>query len=131
MGEYKERLSTGGELIVNENSWSISYYFPGPDRRYNGDWFTIRSNEIDEYIDAWQSNFEKYLDLKEVLSLDGTYETIGKKHMKISVGGYRDGVCIDRWHMNVRDKSRIDAIINDYRKAKDKAIKVQKLLRDL
>ena len=35
MGEYKEKLPTGGELKINQDSWRIYYYFPGPDMRYN------------------------------------------------------------------------------------------------
>ena len=51
--------------------------------------------------------------------------------MKISIGGYRDGVCIDSWHMNVRSIHEVNVIVNDYQKAKVKASKIQKLLKDL
>ena len=51
--------------------------------------------------------------------------------MKISIGGYRDGVCIDSWHMNTRTQDKIDAIVRDYEYAKEKAIKIQKLLASL
>lgn len=39
MGKYVETLSSGGELVVTESSWEISYYFPGPDLRYRGTFF--------------------------------------------------------------------------------------------
>lgn len=131
MGTYSEALPTGGKLEVTENNWHIKYYFPGPDMRYNGTFFTIYGNSIDEYIDAWESNFQKYLDLKSTLSLDGTYETFGKKNMKISVGGFRDGVCIDGWHMNVQTKEKVNEIINDYKNAKAKAEKIMGLLKNM
>lgn len=131
MGEYKEKLKSGGELIVGKNDWHISYYFPGPDLRYNGTWKYISSKEIDKYIEAWKNNFSTYLKLKEELKLDGTFEKMGEAGMKISIGGYRDGVCIDSWHMNVRTQEKIDSIIEDYIKAKEKAIKIQEMLKQL
>lgn len=131
MGEYREKLKSGGELIVNQNDWYISYYFPGPDMRYNGTWKRISSKEIDEYIIAWEKNFATYLALKNELKLDGTFEKQGKAGMKISIGGYRDGVCIDGWHMNVRDQSKIEEIVCDYKTAKQKAIKIQEMLKSL
>lgn len=131
MGEYKEHLTSGGELVVNEREWYISYYFPGPDRRYNGTFFRIKGNDIDKYIAAWINNFDKYLKLKSSMELSGTYETIGEARMKISVGGYRDGVCIDAWHMNVREQSKIDRIVADYTQCKSKAKTIQEMLRTL
>ena len=83
MGEYRETLPSGGELVVTENEWHISYYFPGPDLRYNGTFFMVRSKDIDTYIAAWKNNFDKYLKLKATLSLNGIYETIGEANMKI------------------------------------------------
>ena len=131
MGEYKESLKSGGNLIVSEKDWKIQYYFPGPDLRYNGTWKIIFSKDIDRYIEAWKNNFATYLKLKSQLSLEGTYEQIGEAGMKISIGGYRDGVCIDSWHMNVRTQEKIDAIIEDYLNAKKKAIAIQEMLKSL
>ncbi len=131
MGAYTEKLQSGGELIVTESNWYISYYFPGPDMRYNGTFKRISANEIDKYISAWKNNFSMYLKLKSELSLDGTFEKIGEAGMKISIGGYRDGVCIDGWHMNVRSQEKIDSIIRDYTTAKDKAYKRQQMIKML
>lgn len=131
MGEYKEKLKSGGELIVTESSWYICYYFPGPDLRYNGTWKRIPSSEIDKYISAWKNNFSTYIKLKNELKLDGTFEKQGEVGMKISIGGYRDGVCIDSWNMNIRDQSKINQIICDYEMAKYKAIKIQEMLKTL
>lgn len=41
IGTYKEKLSTGGELTISANTWSISYYIPGIDLRYKGEFFSI------------------------------------------------------------------------------------------
>ena len=131
MGEYTEPLTTGGNLIVTEKDWGIRYYFPGPDLRYNGTFKYISSKNIDTYISAWKNNFATYLKLKSELQIEGTYEKIGEAGMKISIGGYQDGVCIDSWHMNIRTQKKIDNIVKDYEQAKVKAASIQKLLRSL
>lgn len=131
MGEYKEKLKSGGELIVTEKDWKIRYYFPGPDLRYNGTVFVVPSQKIDKYIEAWKNNFATYLKLKTTLNLDGSYSKIGEEGMKITIGGFRDGVSIDSWHMNVRTQDTIDAIVNDYLWAKQKAPIIQEMLRTL
>ena len=131
MGQYKETLQSGGELIVTASDWYISYYFPGPDMRYNGTWKRISSTDIDKYISAWKNNFRTYLKLKSELSLEGTFEKTGEAGMKISIGGYRDGVCIDGWHMNVRTQAKINDIVKDYTNAKKKAPKIQEMIKSL
>lgn len=127
MGEYRENLKSSGTLIVNQNDWYISYYFPGSDLRYKGTWKKISSQEIDKYINAWKNNFATYITLKNELKLDGTFEKQGEAGMKISIGGYRNGVCIDDWHMNIQEQSAIEQIVYDYELAKKKAIKIQEM----
>ena len=131
MGEYKEELKSGGELVVTQDEWYISYYFLGPDMRYNGSQMKIPSKEIDKYITAWRHNFDTYASLKKELKLEGTFEKQGEAGMKISIGGYRDGVCIDGWHMNVRERSKIEQIVSDYQLAKTRAAKIQEMLKHL
>jgi hypothetical protein len=55
---YSENLSYNGRLIVTRKEWHIDYYFPGPDRRYNGTFYSIMGNKIDVYIRAWENNFK-------------------------------------------------------------------------
>lgn len=78
MGEYKENLPSGGELVVTPDSWCISYYFPGPDMRYNGTFLRIPSTKVDKYIRAWKNNFEEYMKLKHEWKLGGVFEKLGE-----------------------------------------------------
>ncbi|MBQ0143201.1 MAG: hypothetical protein KBT06_10495, partial [Prevotellaceae bacterium] len=84
-----------------------------------------------KYIQAWKNNFDTYTKLKAELKLDGNIETIGEVGMKVSIGGYLDGVCIDGWHMRVNTREEIEEIIRDYKMAKNKATKIQEMLRAL
>ena len=118
-------------MVVTGDKWYIRYYFPGPDLRYNGDFFLIDSSKIDMYILAWKNNFDKYLQLKKSLSLEGTYAIKGEAGMIIRIGGWRDGVCISGWHMNINEQSKINGIITDYQHCKVKAPAIQEILKSL
>ena len=109
------------------NSWSISYYFPGPDSRYNGTFLSIHSTEIDAYIDAWKENFNKYLQLKQVLPSGGNADYSGKMGMSIRFG-WTEGVCIKSYNMPIRTQEELNLVIQDYESAKLKAAQIQKLL---
>lgn len=128
MYEYKEPLQSGGYLIVKPNTWYIQYYFPGPDMRYNGTFKFISNKEIDFYINAWKNNFSKYKKLKSELDPLSSFNTQGELGMNIYIGGIMDGVCIDFYNMNVRTQEDLNKIINDYKKAKERASKIQELL---
>lgn len=127
-GEYREKLPTGGELVISAKNWKISYYFPGPDARYNGTFTTIYSSEIDDYISAWRNNFKKYKDLKDILPSGGNSDYPGEKGMSIRFG-LCEGVCLITYHMPIRNKADLDAVIQDYEDAKVKASNIQKIMR--
>lgn len=119
-GSYSEKLFTGGELKVRRDGWSIEYYFPGPDRRYNGTFVSIPGQQVDIYIQAWKVNFAKYEELKRK-GLHGELQTNGDLGMTIRIGGYAEGVCLRSYHMPKRTKEEIDRVIKDYQYAKNRA----------
>lgn len=129
-GQYKEKLRTGGELTVTPKTWYIEYYFPGPDHRYNGDFVKIFGIYIDQYITAWINNYDKYLELKNLMPPNITFTATGEMDMIINVGGYWEGVCLERYHMRVKSKSEIDDIVKDYKYAKKQASLVMKILQE-
>lgn len=129
-GTYSEELKTGGELIVSSTSWSIRYYFSGPDLRYSGTFVTLDGKDIDKYIDAWADNYDKYLDIKEAVPAGGKFETAGSMNMTIRVG-FAEGVCLRSYHMPVRTHDKIGEIISDYEYARNKASKITAMLKEL
>ena len=125
-GVYSEKLKTGGELKVDAKGWLIQYYFPGPDRRYNGTFVKINGQDINKYIKAWRANYRKYSDLKKEIPEGGTYQVDGEMYMKIYIGGPFDGVCLRSYHMCTRTSDKIEAIIRDYEYALTRATQIQK-----
>lgn len=126
-GEYIEKLPTGGDLKISRYKWSISYYFSGPDARYNGTHKVIDGAEINKYIDAWRKNFTKYQELKQVIPIGGNSDYPGEMGMSIRFG-FAEGVCLTSYHMPINTKDKLEKVIMDYKKAQAKAIKVQKIL---
>lgn len=129
-GEYKEKLRTGGELTVKKNSWSINYYFRGPDLRYNGIFVIVPDNQIDLYVCAWENNFKKYLKLKESIPEGANFEISGEMGMSIRIG-LSEGVCLRSYHMATRTESMICEIISDYTKAKKRAQLIQDMMKKI
>lgn len=130
-GQYSEKLMTGGELIVSTDSWNIKYYFPGPDLRYNGTFVTVAGAKIEKYISAWKNNYKKYLLLKKTIPVDGEFSTEGEMGMTIRIGKFFEGVCLYSYHMPISTEEKLNQVISDYQYAKERAIKLQKFLRNL
>lgn len=129
-GEYSEKLKSGGELIVSLRGWKIQYYFPGPDLRYNGTFFRISNNEIDEYVDAWKSNFETYFSLKKKIAYGASFETVGKKKMPIRIGNFY-GVYLTGFCFPIKTAKELDRLLEDYKYAKRRAVQIQMFLNNL
>jgi len=127
--EYSEQLGDGGKLIVTKRSWSIRYYFPGPDLRYKGTFYTIPGRMIDRYISAWVDNYNKYIELKKTLTRSG--EIVIKKglDMYIRVGGYTEGVCVAYYHMPIKSQGKLDRLIKRLEYAKIRSAELMEMLQ--
>lgn len=129
-GQYSEKLSSGGDLVVTSKNWYIKYYFSGPDLRYNGTFVNVNGSEIDSYIRAWKNNFSKYLSLKKTIPSGGTFNTSGEMGMSIRIG-WAEGVCLQSYHMPINSEAKLQQVIADYEYAKKRAIKLQEVLNSL
>jgi hypothetical protein len=129
-GRYSEDLKTGGELKVWIDSWELYYYFRGPDYRYNGTFVHIKGEQIDSYIAAWKNNFSKYLQLKELMPQGGNADYPGEQGMSIRFG-FSEGVCLTSYHLPIQTQEQLSAIIEDYEYAKNRAVAIQRMLREI
>lgn len=127
-GTYSEALSSGGKLNVSSSGWSIEYYFPGPDLRYNGTFVRIGESEVEKYIQAFIENYDEWEKLKEVVPNGGSFEKAGKANMTIRVGGHWDGVCLRSYKMLIKDKNKLNKVIESYRYAIERAREISEKL---
>jgi len=132
-GNYEEKLPfREGKLLVSKTLYKIEFYFSGPDLRYNGTWLRIWQHDIDRYVDAYEKNWQKYLDLKKMKEkLGDSFSTTGDLGMKINVGGYFDGVCIKSYHMPIRTEKELKKLIDAFHWAKEKGPKIMAFLNSL
>jgi len=126
---YSENLSYNGRLIVTRKEWHIDYYFPGPDRRYNGTFYSIKGNKIDVYIRAWENNFKRFEELKKLIGENAEFSTRGETGMTINIGGYHHGVCLVSYHLCICSTDQLEKLIAEYRTAKTKANDVRDSLK--
>jgi PDZ domain-containing secreted protein len=128
-GTYSETLSSGGELKVSSKGWRIYYYFPGPDGRYNGTSVSIEESKVEEYIQAFIENYNEWEKLKEVVPEGGSFEKVGKANMTIRVGkSYWEGICLCSYHMQIKDKEKLNQVIESYKYAIERAKEITEKL---
>lgn len=130
-GVYEEKLNCGGTLKVNKTFWEISYYFPGPDLRYNGTFFSINGNSIEKYINAYIKNWEEFELLKSSIPKGGEFSKKGELDMTIRIGNFYEGVCLQSYHLPISTSSNLEKTINCYRYAQKRGPEIQKFLSTL
>lgn len=130
-GTYEEPLPCGGKLKISKSSWEISYYFPGPDMRYNGTFVSVLGGSIEMYIAAFGENWKEYEQLKSAVPSGGEFSKPGKMGMDIRIGSFAEGVCIKSYHMPISTLQQLDKVTKGYRYAAQRAPQIQQFLASL
>lgn len=115
--EYTEVLPCGGMLCVNSFERYIRFYFPGPDRRYNGTFLRVWISDLPEYIIAYQKNWERYCDLKNTVPHGGSFRVNGACDMVIFIGTPFDGISLEGHHMILNTLQEINVVIESFKYA--------------
>lgn len=131
VGTYEEPLVCGGKLKVTKASWEITYYFSGPDLRYNGEFVSIAGNSVEQYISAFQENWAEYKKLMETIPKGGEFSKGGKMGMSIRIGNFAQGVCVKSYHMPISSEQQLEKVISGYRYAVQRAPQIQQFLASL
>ena len=74
---------------------------------------------------------EKYLKLKATIPSTGNFQTNGEMGMTIFIGTFTNGVCLRSYHMLISSKEKLELVISDYKSAKEKAERIQNMLKTL
>jgi hypothetical protein len=128
---FREELPCGGTLTVSAGGWSVEYYFPGPDRRYNGKCLSIKGDDVPKYIEAFQQNWQEHERLKTEIPEGGEYSTRGALSMMIYVGGYCDGVCISLDSLRVKSETELAKVIGSYQYALSRGPQLREVMKGL
>lgn len=131
-GLYKEKLPIGfGELVVTKNDFHIEIELRIPDLRYKVRVLTIERSSIDDYIEAYKLNWNKYIELKEENpSEDEEVSITGLIDMQISTGCFmNEGVSIYAGFHVLNSEEKINEMINSLQWAKEKGIKIMEIMK--
>lgn len=127
---YEETLPCGGKLRVFRDSWEIRYYFTGRDFRYKGRFKTIPGDEVEQYIQAYQTNWIAFIALKAATPKGNDVVEHGDAGMTISIGAF-EGVFLVPFHMPIRSDAELETMVHGYRYAQGRAGRIQEFLRTL
>ena len=116
---------------MSRDEWFIQYYFSGPDLRYNGRIVEIKSGEVPSFIDGLNANWERFEELRGKIPEDGDFSVLGECNMMIRVGGFAEGVCIRGYNGAMASREEIEATVQTFRYAIERAAAVQQMLSEL
>lgn len=130
-GEYTEEFMRNyGTLRIGSTHAFIEFYFPGPDARYKGTFFSIQENEINQYINAYRNNWQTAEELQARIldTPDDKFNQSGEMGMNITVSHNSIILCIDNYHLPTCSKKECDDIINHFNIAKYRIKEVRQKL---
>lgn len=112
--QFDVPLDTGGKLIISPDRWYIKYEFSSDVSPVIKTNLEIESISIHDYINAWEENFKRYTELKELTPHGKTLVKSGAKFMRIHVNDEYDGVCLCGNHLRVNTTNELARIIKEY-----------------
>lgn len=130
-GCYSEHIiSPTCDLEVYKTCASIRFYFPGIDRRHNGTFVTIREEEIDDYIKAYQDNWHQAETMRETARMcpNTQLNSLGKKGMRISVCNDSISLYLDHYNLPICSKDKCDYMIEQFEYAKNRIAQIRSLI---
>lgn len=117
MAELSQDLPCKGMLRVNVDGWRISYYLPGPDRRYKGKIISITELNAHRYIQSLKDNFAEYERLRVIFGKEENFSLELEFGMEIHIGTEfptLNGVRLRATREPISTKAQLDAIVSYY-----------------
>jgi hypothetical protein len=130
-GMLEERLTCGGTLQVTEKSWQILYVFGGPTTRHRPRLFSIDGKSMSSYISALQENWRQYEVLKSKLPESSDYQKEVNMNMTVRVCPHIGGLYVHYPYLHVANTQRLDALVDSWRKAAQRAAELIRVLKSL
>lgn len=133
LGTYEEKLLSGAKLRVSVDSWNIQHTYKYSDKRYKERHFEISGENVDNFVEALQANYNKYAELKATVPSNTTMSIKANEHMTIEVGNIVEeinGIHIDAGTIRIHTQEEADRLISECKEAKIKAEVLQKAMRE-
>lgn len=95
-GTYSERIDFYNHSLsieVSKPGVVFSVYVPGPDRRYNGEFYRLSISDINQLIASIRAAWDRYQELKKIELPGGVFESIGN-HVYVSTREFSSGVTV-------------------------------------
>lgn len=121
----REPLASGGELAIYESGCRIEYFFAGPDGRYGGVHINIPGSRVEEYMEAWIANYERYESLGGGCGKEPVKAETGKCGMLIRTG-FGQGVYLQGNHMRISTRKQLEQVVEDYKYVMQKGIETNR-----
>jgi hypothetical protein len=134
MAELSQTLPCGGILNVTSDSWQISYYLPGPDRRYKGKIVSIFDFNAHHYLQSLQDNFAEYERLKVIFEHEENFTLELEFGMHIYIGTEfptLNGLRLSSSHEPISTKAQLDEISSYYESILNKANRKLETLKEI
>lgn len=118
---YTETLSDGGTLHVNRDTWSISYMFPGPDRRYNPTFYHIEGHKVEALINALIEGWAEGERLQAIAPENGSLSKTGSEDIRISASSKHVSVYLPNMRISAHSREDLEKLTAIYQYARNRA----------
>jgi hypothetical protein len=131
VGSYIEQLPFGGSLHIRNDVWSIGYYFPGPDARYNGSHKSIKGQDVEPLVEVLRMAWSELASLAASAPPETRVTREYKHEVSISVSGTGNCLYLFSYRISIRTEQQLLEIVESYRHALDRVPRVQAFLKEL
>lgn len=120
---------TSAKLIVQPNRWDIQAYFPGPDLRYSGEFWSLAADDVYDFADVLTQAWERLHELERVLPSDGNLSVDASMGVRIVARGWPGrGVTVHANHGLISTREHFVHVLRELSGLKEEATQVQRLL---
>lgn len=116
--ELSEPSAFGGRLNVRDGGFDLTFYFPGPDLRYNGTLLKIDSAMFHQYLTAWEENWRTYQTLRQSMP-SMSFAAEGTMGMRIDTGG------VSLRKLRVTSEAELAAMLEGFHRAHARGTELQ------
>jgi hypothetical protein len=99
-----------GSLVATPSGWRLTFYKPGPDRRYKGRFWEFHEDKILRLIQNYKTAMDRLDEVRRILPRTSSYQ---ERHGELTIRmGFGAGITIDHDFGHVGDRQKLDFVIS-------------------